>query len=162
MLRQKRTTVGLLTWARSASSRTGRWAKVRGSLSTSRATRCSAGASEGREAVMRSSMGAGAWGLRAKECNAVSCAGAAYTHRLAHSTPDNEDPHEPTRRTQAIHHRGGRHRRLQAARAVPAARRHHQPLADPQGGTKERSEEHTSELQSPLNLVCRLLLEKKK
>src|SRR5574337_2002502 len=26
----------------------------------------------------------------------------------------------------------------------------------------DRSEEHTSELQSPLNLVCRLLLEKKK
>src|SRR5574337_2057874 len=26
----------------------------------------------------------------------------------------------------------------------------------------QRSEEHTSELQSPLNLVCRLLLEKKK
>src|SRR5574337_664188 len=30
------------------------------------------------------------------------------------------------------------------------------------GITKPRSEEHTSELQSPLNLVCRLLLEKKK
>src|SRR5260370_17610320 len=28
--------------------------------------------------------------------------------------------------------------------------------------TDERSEEHTSELQSHLNLVCRLLLEKKK
>src|SRR5574337_1131848 len=28
-------------------------------------------------------------------------------------------------------------------------------------GRKRRSEEHTSELQSPLNLVCRLLLEKK-
>src|SRR2546426_11502740 len=28
--------------------------------------------------------------------------------------------------------------------------------------TRERSEEHTSELQSPCNLVCRLLLEKKK
>src|SRR5256885_11996564 len=28
-------------------------------------------------------------------------------------------------------------------------------------GTKARSEEHTSELQSPCNLVCRLLLEKK-
>src|SRR5256885_12941864 len=28
--------------------------------------------------------------------------------------------------------------------------------------TPERSEEHTSELQSPCNLVCRLLLEKKK
>src|SRR3989454_6978810 len=27
--------------------------------------------------------------------------------------------------------------------------------------TEERSEEHTSELQSPCNLVCRLLLEKK-
>src|SRR5256885_5226532 len=29
-------------------------------------------------------------------------------------------------------------------------------------GRPERSEEHTSELQSPCNLVCRLLLEKKK
>src|SRR2546426_10373092 len=29
-------------------------------------------------------------------------------------------------------------------------------------GLTERSEEHTSELQSPCNLVCRLLLEKKK
>src|SRR5256885_3952788 len=29
-------------------------------------------------------------------------------------------------------------------------------------GTVKRSEEHTSELQSPCNLVCRLLLEKKK
>src|SRR3989454_3364569 len=28
--------------------------------------------------------------------------------------------------------------------------------------TRTRSEEHTSELQSPCNLVCRLLLEKKK
>src|SRR5256885_10894834 len=30
------------------------------------------------------------------------------------------------------------------------------------GRTAARSEEHTSELQSPCNLVCRLLLEKKK
>src|SRR5260370_4933927 len=30
------------------------------------------------------------------------------------------------------------------------------------GGVERRSEEHTSELQSHLNLVCRLLLEKKK
>src|SRR5256885_5787478 len=28
-------------------------------------------------------------------------------------------------------------------------------------GARDRSEEHTSELQSPCNLVCRLLLEKK-
>src|SRR5256885_12742851 len=31
-----------------------------------------------------------------------------------------------------------------------------------QGMARQRSEEHTSELQSPCNLVCRLLLEKKK
>src|SRR5256885_13175126 len=33
---------------------------------------------------------------------------------------------------------------------------------DARGGREGRSEEHTSELQSPCNLVCRLLLEKKK
>src|SRR5438876_9899960 len=32
----------------------------------------------------------------------------------------------------------------------------------PPGRADERSEEHTSELQSPVHLVCRLLLEKKK
>src|SRR5258708_26911559 len=43
-----------------------------------------------------------------------------------------------------------------------------QPLLHPSAGTarsyldiKKRSEEHTSELQSPDHLVCRLLLEKK-
>src|SRR5688500_19532359 len=34
--------------------------------------------------------------------------------------------------------------------------------AVPSGASFGRSEEHTSELQSPCNLVCRLLLEKKK
>src|SRR5256885_11660991 len=34
--------------------------------------------------------------------------------------------------------------------------------ADYMGMLATRSEEHTSELQSPCNLVCRLLLEKKK
>src|SRR5256885_10870872 len=33
--------------------------------------------------------------------------------------------------------------------------------ADGYSGGRRRSEEHTSELQSPCNLVCRLLLEKK-
>src|SRR2546426_9084424 len=42
------------------------------------------------------------------------------------------------------------------AAAVP-----HQPRRRGRPGD-ERSEEHTSELQSPCNLVCRLLLEKKK
>src|SRR2546426_5081757 len=35
-------------------------------------------------------------------------------------------------------------------------------LATRPARTRRRSEEHTSELQSPCNLVCRLLLEKKK
>src|SRR5207248_11470488 len=37
----------------------------------------------------------------------------------------------------------------------------HKQIADP-ALREERSEEHTSELQSPYDLVCRLLLEKKK
>src|SRR2546430_5513680 len=36
------------------------------------------------------------------------------------------------------------------------------PEGAPRGDIAERSEEHTSELQSQSNLVCRLLLEKKK
>src|SRR2546426_3345928 len=51
----------------------------------------------------------------------------------------------------------------------PAARRSHRarcrgavPPPEHAPGTYHRSEEHTSELQSPCNLVCRLLLEKKK
>src|SRR5256885_5677939 len=35
-------------------------------------------------------------------------------------------------------------------------------IVDGSGEARFRSEEHTSELQSPCNLVCRLLLEKKK
>src|SRR2546426_4988996 len=57
--------------------------------------------------------------------------------------------------------RGGRRARVSASRGrigrdrrTPSARRRTRPRA--------RSEEHTSELQSPCNLVCRLLLEKKK
>src|SRR5256885_5050797 len=46
----------------------------------------------------------------------------------------------------SLRHVGGEHRR-------PVGRAH--------AGRVERSEEHTSELQSPCNLVCRLLLEKK-
>src|SRR3989454_6860634 len=45
----------------------------------------------------------------------------------------------------------GRARRARRRRVVPARPR-----------AAARSEEHTSELQSPCNLVCRLLLEKKK
>src|SRR2546430_10397989 len=38
----------------------------------------------------------------------------------------------------------------------------HRPVRSHPGGDPVRSEEHTSELQSQSNLVCRLLLEKKK
>src|SRR5438876_2465738 len=38
----------------------------------------------------------------------------------------------------------------------------HARLVDGLGDAPQRSEEHTSELQSPVHLVCRLLLEKKK
>src|SRR5256884_6509689 len=46
-----------------------------------------------------------------------------------------------------------------AAATTMAAR---QPCACASGPLEKRSEEHTSELQSRLHLVCRLLLEKKK
>src|SRR5205085_9864913 len=45
-----------------------------------------------------------------------------------------------------------------AAADPPTPGRRPQPVCEPAG----RSEEHTSELQSQSNLVCRLLLEKKK
>src|SRR2546430_10007167 len=48
-------------------------------------------------------------------------------------------------------------------RSHQARERHeHQPEADADAADILRSEEHTSELQSQSNLVCRLLLEKKK
>src|SRR2546430_11053556 len=47
--------------------------------------------------------------------------------------------------------------------AAPMSGAPEEPHVDPQAGTtNKRSEEHTSELQSQSNLVCRLLLEKKK
>src|SRR2546430_7916288 len=54
------------------------------------------------------------------------------------------------------------HRRLRRGVRHPhrAVRPHR--AARPAGGGLRRSEEHTSELQSQSNLVCRLLLEKKK
>src|SRR2546426_5662407 len=49
-----------------------------------------------------------------------------------------------------------------AALADPTRRAILARLAGREASVSERSEEHTSELQSPCNLVCRLLLEKKK
>src|SRR5256885_5821044 len=66
-------------------------------------------------------------------------------------------------------HRSEQRRQLGLAQA-PVRRlgprgRVRQPVVEPEAADQERvarSEEHTSELQSPCNLVCRLLLEKKK
>src|SRR5690606_39771813 len=46
-------------------------------------------------------------------------------------------------------------------REVAAGERHAHPACDRAASRRDRSEEHTSELQSRENLVCRLLLEKK-
>src|SRR2546426_9367643 len=47
-------------------------------------------------------------------------------------------------------------------KAWRAQRQDHPGHRAPPAGAVDRSEEHTSELQSPCNIVCRLLLEKKK
>src|SRR5216684_4663673 len=61
-------------------------------------------------------------------------------------------PYTTLFRSERHRRRSGRERRAQ----------HPRRRARPRGGPSFRSEEHTSELQSRLHLVCRLLLEKKK
>src|SRR5256885_9283714 len=66
-----------------------------------------------------------------------------------------------------IYQRPGHQRTGLARREVQVGRNGRQHEAQDQQveavhGIAHRSEEHTSELQSPCNLVCRLLLEKKK
>src|SRR5690348_18110153 len=56
----------------------------------------------------------------------------------------------------------GRHRRPQADRDHVPGRLAALLRPGRRRGADHRSEEHTSELQSPVHLVCRLLLEKKK
>src|SRR6266487_6909100 len=73
---------------------------------------------------------------------------------------DHRDLHSfPTRRSSDLRHADGG-----AAILVPAAKVHDARLKLASLGLPKgsRSEEHTSELQSPVHLVCRLLLEKKK
>src|SRR5690348_18117182 len=58
--------------------------------------------------------------------------------------------------------RGGRFPADHAVRGDELRARHHRPGESPDLLARvPRSEEHTSELQSPVHLVCRLLLEKK-
>src|SRR2546426_5220659 len=65
---------------------------------------------------------------------------------IGHARQAADDDAVGERRVNRLHERGG-------ARDDRRGRR---------GPADDRSEEHTSELQSPCNLVCRLLLEKKK
>src|SRR2546426_7326155 len=61
--------------------------------------------------------------------------------------------------------RSHRARHLEESRRIRGGQkrsRQGNQLQDLPAGGRTRSEEHTSELQSPCNLVCRLLLEKKK
>src|SRR5256885_10579773 len=54
------------------------------------------------------------------------------------------------------------HRTTGINNIIPSHRHSRQPDYCDQRDSQTRSEEHTSELQSPCNLVCRLLLEKNK
>src|SRR2546430_7413684 len=77
--------------------------------------------------------------FRSRRCPAPHCRGPAWQHRRGDR-----------------YRRGRGHGRRQARLGRP----HHGAVGRPQ--CYQRSEEHTSELQSQSNLVCRLLLEKKK
>src|SRR5690606_41607631 len=85
---------------------------------------------------------------------------SSRAHRDLHSFP--------TRRSSDLRRpvAGGGDRQLAEVRAeFTAGRGGHQwlhPIHQAEGAVQPRSEEHTSELQSRENLVCRLLLEKKK
>src|SRR3989454_4856147 len=81
-----------------------------------------------------------------------------------HASPDRGDRRErPQHETvpAARHERALQHEPHQAALPRPDGA-HLNDARQHFGRTEVRSEEHTSELQSPCNLVCRLLLEKKK
>src|SRR3712207_7159932 len=74
---------------------------------------------------------------------------------------------QDSRDRRVLHRVGGGRARVRtvpavAARARAAPRRHLPRLRGRAAGAPDRSEEHTSELQSRQYLVCRLLLEKKK
>src|SRR2546426_2281204 len=69
------------------------------------------------------------------------------------------DRHSLQRMMEAIHHRGPDEGGMYISREIALGIRRLKVI-DLKSG--HRSEEHTSELQSPCNLVCRLLLEKKK
>src|SRR5256885_8901797 len=75
--------------------------------------------------------------------------GARHMHVVGRALGDEERVVEEAQAVVGVGAHGG----PPSGRRIPSA---------PAPCCKRRSEEHTSELQSPCNLVCRLLLEKKK
>src|SRR2546422_4376176 len=77
-----------------------------------------------------------------------------------------EDVSDPVAHRPRAHHRYPAHAAANETRALIGARepvsRCAAAAARRRRPSRDRSEEHTSELQSRLHLVCRLLLEKKK
>src|SRR2546430_6187124 len=66
-----------------------------------------------------------------------------------------------SRRDRAKERRIGAHAQRKQAHDDDKKEQHRQHVGAAPHGEQQRSEEHTSELQSQSNLVCRLLLEKK-
>src|SRR5690348_18004739 len=96
----------------------------------------------------------------------ASSATVIYTLSLHDALPICNRSNAHPRDAGAVNHRGsadpGRTQESPGRRRGPAGREHCIPKARISLGTScRRSEEHTSELQSPVHLVCRLLLEKK-
>src|SRR5467141_4588696 len=80
--------------------------------------------------------------------------------RLA-ASGDTDDPRRLVRAV-VVRHLGDGGDLVEVVRRRRRGRQPLESLAAPRVRLRARSEEHTSELQSHLNLVCRLLLEKKK
>src|SRR2546426_2461092 len=78
-----------------------------------------------------------------------------HVHEQVRQDDDDRDEHHEVLHDRIVAPQDRLDQEARHARQVEDGLRHDEP-AD------ERSEEHTSELQSPCNLVCRLLLEKKK
>src|SRR5207244_7621543 len=80
---------------------------------------------------------------------------ARANHQHLLSQPDLSAPH-------VVHGHTRHTEQCRVPEVYPSGHLDDQPLGSRRGGEVLRSEEHTSELQSPDHLVCRLLLEKKK
>src|SRR5207248_3420200 len=90
--------------------------------------------------------------------------GSRYPNDVLRQYPWTDAYLTPSRRGSPGHraYRAARGRGGRRARLIPIRRAALSPPAPRERRDLPRSEEHTSELQSPYDLVCRLLLEKKK